>query len=109
MKKIYRVEVEVAPMEGTTLPDDWSGAFVNVFIASNNIVDAIKEVESLLYSDQYKPTNTYAAFELDLEDTDFDTGEEGYPNNQELLNLKINGGYWYGPFHGFPPENNALQ
>ena len=96
-------------MEGTTLPDDWAGAYVNVFIGASSIIEAITAVESQLYNDCYKPTNTYAAFELDLDEEDVNNGEEGYPNNQELLNLKENGGYWYGPFYGFPPEENTLQ
>lgn len=96
-------------MEGSSLPDDWGGAFVNVYISAPNIIEAVRETESLLYSDLYKPINTHAAYELDLEETDFDTDEEGYPGNQDLENIKINGGFWYGPFHGFPLEESELQ
>jgi hypothetical protein len=45
MKSVYRIQVEVAPMEGTTLPEDWAGAYVNVYIATDNFVKAIKEVK----------------------------------------------------------------
>jgi len=108
-RRLYRIEVEVEPMQGTTLPPDCAGAYVNVYLAAVNIIEAIKSVESELLSDLYMPINTYGAFELDLEETDYDTDEEGCPGNKDLLNLKLNGGIWYGPFHLYPPEDNQLQ
>ena len=54
---VYRVSVEVLPMEGTTLPSDWTGAFVNVYIGAPNIIEAIKTTETSLLSDCYKPEN----------------------------------------------------
>ena len=71
-KRIYRVEVEVEPMEGTQLPSDCVGAFVDVYLGSSNIIDAIRIVESELLQDCFKPVKTYAAFELNLDETDFD-------------------------------------
>lgn len=108
-KSLYRVEVEVVPMEGAQLPPDCAGAFVNVFLSAPNIVEAIQSVEAELIQDCYKPVNTYAAFELDLEGTDYDSDEEGYPGNEELMNLQINGGIWYGPFNCYPPEDAQIQ
>ncbi|GAA6170308.1 hypothetical protein [Sessilibacter corallicola] len=96
-------------MKGTQLPSDCAGAFVNVFLCSPNMVEAIKLVEAELLQDCYKPVNTYAAFELNLNDTDYDTDEEGYPDNEDLMNLHRNGGIWYGPFHCYPPEKHQVQ
>lgn len=96
-------------MEGTQLPSDCAGAFVNVYLSSPNIIEAIKSVEAELLQDCYKPVNTYAVFELDLEDTDYDTDEEGYPGSEDLMNLHKNGGIWYGSFNCYPPEEHQLQ
>ncbi len=105
-RKLYRIEVEVEPMEGSQLPPDCAGAFVNVYLAAPNIIEAIRAVESELLEDLYRPVSTYGANELDLGETDFDTDEEGYPGNQDLINLQNNGGIWYGPFNCFPPEES---
>ncbi len=96
-------------MDGTQLPSDCAGAFVNVYLSSGNIIEAIKSAEAELLQDRYKPVNTYGAFELDLEGTDYDMDEEGYPANEDLLNLLTNGGFWYGPFNCYPPEKSQLQ
>ncbi len=98
-KDVYRVEVEVAPMEGTQLPADTIGAFVNVYAGADSIREAIDVVEEALHSDCYKPIETYAAYQLDLEDIDYDTDEEGYPGNDDLIRLKETGDVWYGPFN----------
>ncbi len=100
-KDIYRVEVEVAPMEGAEMPADFIGAIVNVYMPAHNIREAIDLTEKQLLSDRYKTVETTAAFQLDLEGTDYDTDEEGYPGNKELYALLENGGYWYGPFNGW--------
>ena len=107
--KVYRVEVEVAPMAGTQLPPDWIGAFVNVYIGAENILEAISNVESQLLEDLYRPVNTSAAFELDLDETNYDTDEEGYPGNRDLIHLQNTGEIWYGPFHTFETETELLQ
>ncbi len=108
-KKLYRIQVEVEPMEGTSLPSDVAGAFVNVYLGAFNITEAIELTESELLNDCYKPVNTYAAFEIDVEDEDFKEEEEGYPLKADLINLLENGGVWYGPFNCYPPEGNQLQ
>ena len=108
-KRIYRIEVEVEPMEGTQLPSDCAGAFVNVFIDATNLVEAIREVETQLIIDCYKPVNTYAAFELDIEEDDYRDEDEGYPRKEDLIDLLKNGGVWYGPFNMYPPEGKQLQ
>ena len=41
------------------------------------------------------------AYELDLEDIDCDTDEEGYPGYSGLEEIQLNGGRWYGPFNSF--------
>lgn len=107
--RLYRIEVEVEPMEGTQLPSDCAGAFVNVYLSSPNIIAAITSAEAELLQDCYKPVVTYAAFELDLEEMDCGSEEDGYPNNEDLINLKTNGGIWYGPFNCYPPEGSQLQ
>lgn len=98
-KDIYHVEVEVAPMEGTQLPANAVGAFVNVYVGADSIREAINEVERNLLSDLYKPVETSAVYQLDLEDFDYDTEEKGYPGNDDLLKLKETGEVWYGPFN----------
>jgi len=108
-KKVYRVEVQVAPMEGTQLPTDWLGAFVNVFIGSENILNAIKAVESQLLKDCYRLVNTRSAFELDLDETDYDTDEEGVPDNKGLIHIQNTGGIWYGPFYTYDTETELIQ
>jgi len=107
--RVYRIEVEVAPMKGTQLPTDWLGAFVNVYIGSENIVRAIESVEKQLLEDCYRPIKTSAAFELDLDETDYDTDEEGYPGNKDLIHLGRTGEIWYGPFHVYETENELIQ
>jgi hypothetical protein len=110
MKKyIFRVGVEVTQMEGTQLPSECGGACVNVYLGADDIRDAIDLAECELLSDCYKPIYTYEAYELDLEDTDYNTDEEGEPGNDDLLNLQKNGGIWYGCFHTYPPESEQLQ
>ncbi len=96
-------------MEGSQLPLDCAGAFVNVYLSSVNIIEAIKSAEAELLGDCYNPFNTHAAYELDLGELDYDTEEEGYPDNQDLMNLQANGGIWYGPFHCYPPEETQVQ
>lgn len=106
---IYRITVEVEPMEGTQLPAECAGAFVSVYLGENNIINAIQRAESELLKDCYKPVHTSSAYELDLEEDDFDTEERGYPNNSDLANIKATGTVWYGPFHTYPPEENQIQ
>ena len=112
-KHVYRVEVEVTHMEGTQLPEDCGGGFVNVYICANSIVDAIQSVEEALISDCYKPIETSAAFALDLEELDGGGEniyeEDGEPSLSDLNNLKINGGLWYSAFHLYPPEGNDVH
>ncbi len=83
-KHVFRIEVEVGPMEGTQLPSDCAGAFVNVYLGADEIRAAIDTVEKQLLADRYRPVSVYAAFVLDLEGTDYDTDEEGYPGNDGL-------------------------
>jgi hypothetical protein len=110
MKYVFRVGVQVEPMIGTQLPDDCAGAYVNVYVGSNCIRSAIDLCEEQLLVDCYKPIYTYEAYELELEDIDYDGEEaEGYPNNKELEGILQNGGLRYGPFNCFPPEENQLQ
>ncbi len=71
MKKyVFRIGVEVEPMEGTQLPDDC-----------------------------YRPVHTYEAYALDLDETGFDTDKEGYTGNQDIQAIKKEGGIGYGPLH----------
>ncbi len=94
-------------MEGSQLPADCAGAFVSVYLGSTNIIEAIKSAEDELLQDRYRPLNTHGAFELDLEELDH--YEEELPSNDELLNLRNNGGIWYGPFNCYPPEESQIQ
>ena len=107
---VYRIQIEVLPMEGTSLPSDWSGAFVNVYVGANDIVEAIKSAEEQLLTDLYRPDNTYAAYEIDLESLDEDNqnDEEDDISSENIKNL-ITGGILYGAFHGFPPEENDIH
>jgi len=98
---VYRVSVEVLPMEGTTLPPDWIGAFVNVYIGAPNIIKAIKETEASLLSDSYKPDNTYSAYEIDVDSLDKFESNDDEISIKNIKGLKIDGGIMYGAFHGF--------
>jgi len=102
----YRIEVEVAPMEGTQLPSHCSGAFVNVYVAAKTIREAIDIVEEQLLSDCYKPIKTTAAYELDVDEDEYPDVDDGYPDREDIINLCKTGGYWYGPFYTFSPEDN---
>ena len=109
MNYVYRVEVEVAPMEGTQLPDDCAGAIVNVYIGATTIREAIDRVETELLDDCYKPIFTLAAFVLDLEEDVPETEEEGYPNKEDLVKIMNERDIWYGPFYTYPPEQKDIQ
>ena len=91
-------------MEGTQLPD-CGGAFVNVYVGTDDIRTAIDKVETQLLEDRYKPVCTYDAYALDIDETDYDTDEEGYPGNDDLRQIKETGEIWYGPFNLYPPED----
>ena len=111
--KPYRVQVEVGPMDGTTLPADWAGAFVNVYLCAEEIVEAIERAESALLTDRYRPISTYAAWQVDLEELrEEEAASEGSattPTVRDLENLRVNGGVIYSGFVGYPPEERSLQ
>ena len=109
MKFVFRVEVEVGPMMGSEMPEDWAGAFVSVYVGADHIGDAIKEAEASLLNDLYKPLHISSAYDLEIEDFDYDTDEEGYPGNDELESIRENGIVFYGPFNGYGPEAHQLQ
>ena len=96
-------------MDGTQLPTDCAGAFVNVYLRAKNIKEAIDATEQEFLSDFYTPVETYAAVKLDLDEYDYETEEEGYPNNEDLSNLLKTGGIWYGPFNCYPPEESDVH
>ena len=109
MKYVFRVEVEIAPMMGSELPADWAGAFVSVYVGADHIGDAIKEAEASLLGDFYKSLHISNAYDLEIDEMDYDTDEEGYPGNDELESIRANGGIFYGPFNGYGPEAHQLQ
>jgi len=100
-KEIYRIEVQVGPMEGTQLPDDFLGAFSCVYLPALTIRDAIDAAEQYLLADKYSPLEITAAVQLDLEELEYERDDEGYPDQEELQGLLDNGGYSYGPFVGW--------
>lgn len=105
---VYQVEIEVGHMEGTQLPKDCGGGFVNVYIAADSLVEAVKESEAHLLSDCYKPIDTVAAYAIDLDDCE-ENGlgveeSEDEPSLDVLLKLKDNDGVRYGAFHLYPKE-----
>ena len=97
---IYKVSVEVLPMKGTTLPADWIGAFVNVYIDAPNIIEAIMTTEATLLSDYYKPDNTYSAYKIDIDEFE-NSDENDEISTENIKSLKMDGGIIYGAFHGF--------
>lgn len=107
MKKyVYRVGVEVEHMEGCQLPKDCKGAFVNVYLSADNIREAIDIAESELFSDFYKPVNTYEAFEIDLEGEELERdNDDQSPTIKELRNYPKENKVSYGTFHCFPYED----
>lgn len=108
-KYVFRVEVEVEPMEGTSLPPDMAGAYVNVFVGADNICDAVNKVETQLLKDLYKPVYTYAAYQIDVENAEENEIEEGYPEKADLLKMMESRTMWYSPFHCFPPEEKEIH
>ena len=105
---VYRIQVEVSPMKGSSLPSDWSGAFVNVYVAANNIIEAISSAEDQLLTDLYRPDNTYAAYEVDLENLGSEELNDDHISSDNIKNL-IAGDVLYGAFHGFPPEESSIH
>ena len=106
---VYRIQVEVLPMEDTSLPSDWAGAFVNVYVGAKNIVDAIKTAEQQLHTDLYKPDNTYSAYEIDMDSLHDNLDDDDGISIDNMKNLNLQGGVLYGAFHGFPPEQDDLH
>jgi hypothetical protein len=99
-------------MEGTSLPSDWAGAFVNVYVGANNIIEAIKTAEMQLLADLYKPDNTYSAYEIDmdrLEENNFNDNDDDGVSVENIRGLNEGGGLLYGAFHGFPPEQDEIH
>jgi len=39
----------------------------------------------------------------------YDTDEEGFPNNADLLKLQSSGDIWFGPFNTYYPEADDLH
>lgn len=112
MKAVFRIGVHVRPMEGTQLPPDVGGAFVNIYIGIDDIRKAIDIAEGTLLEDCYKPFRVYEAYEIDIEDFegDVEENEEGYPTLRELEEIRGNNGFWYGPFNTYPlEEENELS
>lgn len=100
-KEIYRVTVEVKHMEGTTLPDDFLGAIVNVYLPAFNIREALDLAEEYLLTDKYKPVDIFSAYQVEIDDDEIESDDEEAPSRQDFINLLNNGGYWYGPFHSW--------
>ncbi|GAB1266165.1 hypothetical protein [Aurantivibrio infirmus] len=109
MKSIFRIDIEVAHMEGTQLPMDCGGAFVSVYLREENIRAAMDSAESELLTDLYKPKEITAAYQIDEDEFEELEEEEGYPNEKDFRNLLLNGGVWYGPFHLFPAESHEIN
>ena len=109
MKFVFRVEVEVGPMMGSELPADWAGAFVSVYVGADHIGDAIEQAEASLLADMYRPLHISSAYDLEIDDMDYDTDEEGYPGNEALESIRANGDVFYGPFNGYGPEAHQSQ
>jgi hypothetical protein len=104
-KKPYRIQVEVKSLEGTRLPSDVAGTYVNIYLGAHNIKEAIEIAETELLSDFYKPIGIHHAFEIDMDDERIEKEVEGYPLKADLMNLLNNGGIWYGPFHYYSPDD----
>jgi hypothetical protein len=102
MSRVFRVLVEVGHMEGTQLPSDCRGAFVNVYVGSVTLREALDKAEAQLLADRYKPIDIPEAYELDSDRVDYDTDEKGYPGNEDLKMLRETGDTWYGPFNLYP-------
>lgn len=99
-------------MEGTTLPPDWAGAYVNVYLGAGNLIEAIQNAESALLVDRYRPISTYAAWEVDLEELSLEQSEKSEEQSitvSDFENLCANGGVMYSGFAGFRPEDVSVQ
>ncbi len=91
-------------MDGSKLPEDSAGAYVNVYVPANAIVDSIERAEESLLADFYRPIETISAVQIDEERYDSEYQEEGDPEEENLRNLKSTGGIWYACFHLYPHE-----
>ncbi|MDO5685829.1 MAG: hypothetical protein Q4G42_00290 [Neisseria sp.] len=110
MQHLYCVVVEVTHMPDTQLPPDCAGAVVRVYLASDDIRQAIDAAERALLEDRYRPLMTLEAMMLDLDDyTDYDEAEEDehIPARDDLLQLAETGDVWYSVFYTYPPEENS--
>lgn len=107
MSRVFRVNIEVGHMEGCQLPIEAAGAIVSVYVGSHTLRDALDRAEQQLREDRYRPIDAISVYELDLDVEDFDTEEEGYPNNADLEKIRDTMGLWYGPFYTFPYEPEA--
>ena len=96
-------------MIGSKFPEEWAGAFVSVYVGADHINEAIKQAEVSLLGDQYKPLHISSAYDLEIDDMDYDTDEEGYPGNEELESIRTNGDVFYSPFNGYGPDAHQLQ
>jgi len=109
---LFRVMVEVTTMEGSQLPFDCAGAFVNVYLRARHIKDAIDDAEAQLLEDKYKPVRTIDASSIDIEDLteqNEEYREEGDPRSNDLVKIFDNGGHWYAAFHLFPNDEGAVH
>ncbi|MEH6911327.1 MAG: hypothetical protein V7459_12130 [Oceanicoccus sp.] len=109
MNYVFRVNVQVEPMQGSQLPDDCAGAYVDVYIGASNIREAIDDVESELLADCYKPKRTCSAVEIDLDSPDLEADAESAPTIEEFLHIQDSGEIFYGEFHCYPPEKGDIQ
>jgi hypothetical protein len=55
------------------------------------------------------PADWAGAYDLEIDDMDYGSGEEGYPGNDELESIRATGCIFYGPFNGYGPEAYQLQ
>ena len=109
IENVYRITVEVTGMEGSQLPEDCGGAFVNVYVSATNIKSAIDSAEDFLLRDLYRPIQTTSANQLEDYAFEGEYYEEGDPTNEDLMALKNSGGVWYAAFHTYPPESDEIH
>lgn len=103
---IFRITSNLIEVQGERLPPESAGAYVNIYVRGENLVNAITAAEQYFADDGFSVVMSTIAAMIDEEDFDDEQIEEGDPGKTELMDILENGGYWYGTFHSYPVDKS---